>query len=144
MAGPLSNLSSLLVWLGRIEEAGPVLEEAVEIASQTGRQDMLQVSLINSAEIAYHRGELQQTIGHYEKLLEQSDGEPTRLTSFAYLGLAATYRHQGRLAESLAQLDRGVSFYDERGMKLELGRALRPGGRRDEEEHAEGEGPGHH
>jgi tetratricopeptide (TPR) repeat protein/tRNA A-37 threonylcarbamoyl transferase component Bud32 len=124
LADPLANAAALLAWLGRAEEARPLLDEAIVVAEALGRGDMLQSARFSLSELAFREGDLDAAVAHNEALVASSDGEYARIPSFGYLGLGAIHRLRGSLGVALEQLELAVEAFQTLELPKELARAL--------------------
>lgn len=109
---PLYNLTSMLSYLGRLEEVGHLVDDAAATARRLGNPEWVVATELIGADVAYQRGDLDAAIGAYRRVLDTEGDQPDDDAGWAHLGLAEILDRQGRLDDALGAADRGIEVLE--------------------------------
>jgi tetratricopeptide (TPR) repeat protein len=123
---PLSNLGSMLAYLGRREEARPQLDAAVALARTLGRRKTEFKSLRQLADIDYQLGNVRESTASYQRILERSEqGEDLdRGTAWTHLNLAEIRARTDGLQPALTSAASAIAIARRLGLQDLLGYGL--------------------
>jgi non-specific serine/threonine protein kinase len=122
---PLSNLSSLLSFVGRYAEARTTTDTLLEAVTRSAQEERIIDARLNLANLDLMQGRLDESQKAYEDVLgRESGGQPNQNTPWAKLGRAEILQVKGRLADGLADSSSAVDQFKSLGATGFAGYAL--------------------